>query len=188
MLRQTLLRADKTRRPMKAYRYGYQPDPRKLAPRRSMHQKELFPDVVRPPTKAIPTVAAFCETLDVNRYLPMAEHAAAFSDWNQLMNPKRQALIDKGVPAKAIRRINNAIDDYKNGVPMDLEDAKPAQAYWAQFPLKGHALKIPDLPEKYRPHQLGEEQRAAKNYTQLNQMPQWARDEEARLAGKAANK
>jgi hypothetical protein len=184
MLRLTRLARDQTRQPMKSFKYGYQPDPRKIAPRRSISRRELFPKVVRPPSREVPDVAAFLTAADNNKYNPVGEHAGSFESWHELFHATTKQMKDKGIPIRAIKTIVTQRDIYNNGDAMDKFNATGMQEYYGQFPHKGYTYKIPDLPDRYRPHQLGEEQRSTPDVGRLAVMPEWAVAEEARLAEK----
>jgi hypothetical protein len=187
MLRRTLVSRDSTRQSMKSMQYGYQPDPRKLAPVRNVLQREIFPRVARPTTRAVPDQATFLQAIDVNKYHPVADHAGAFESWEELMFVNRKVLTDRGVPYKTVRLIRDEVDLYKNGVMPNVYDRKESQTFWSQFGNTQHRV-LPKLPEKYRPHQLGEEQRPVPDIPALSRQPDWAVAEEKRLAEKRSAK
>uniref|UniRef100_A0A7S1M2Y0 Protein FYV4, mitochondrial n=1 Tax=Neobodo designis TaxID=312471 RepID=A0A7S1M2Y0_NEODS len=184
MLRRSLCRRDQTRQPMKSFQYGYQPDPRKLAPMRSISTEELHPKVHRPPTRAVPDQATFLQALDVNKRFPIADHAGSFETWEELNDPPQQTLADRGVPNRVINHVRNRMELYKNGLMPNAYDRKEEQSYWDTFGNTQHRV-VPELPEKYRPHQLGEEQRGTPDFGRLSKQPEWALAEEKRLAEKA---
>lgn len=185
-MRRALRLLDSSRNPHKQYKYGYQPDPRKLAPMRTIHQKELFPTVIRPPTAALPDHTAFLQAWDIDRQTPLSEHAALFEDWQDMQTMKVSTMVDKGMSRKhanKLRKYRNAFNIA--GVWPDWQDRKETQNYYKQFhkgdkPANAQVYD-PVLPEKYRPHQLGEEQRALPNHAALNRHPEWSKLEEARL-------
>jgi hypothetical protein len=168
----------------KAYKYGYQPDPRKFAPISRFSQKELFPSVVRPPCALAPTAGDFLERCDVHEGYPTADFKGNFDSWESLMTSSRARNIKVlGMPRNTAIYISECIDEYRNGKPPMYFDAKAERAYWKQFKRKdGAHVRVPELPEKYRPHQLGVEQRPGVDHESVNRMPSWAEKEEERLA------
>lgn len=156
---------------------------------RVINQKELFPVVNRPPMARLPDAAAFLTAVDICRNSPLSEHSAAFPTWNSLHRMSIKTMTDKGIPIKhayKIRKFRNMFNHA--GIFPDFQDKKEHQAYFRQFapPDKPSSARYydPALPEKYRPHQLGEEQRALPVYSYLNQHPAWAKAEDERLAAK----
>lgn len=187
MLRACIRRLDQSRTPLKVHRYGYQPDPRKLLPNAEKTQRELFPKLTRPPCKAVPDVAAFLDAVDVDKYYPLSEYAGQFESWQEMMNPSTPKLLAEGVPRKHTRRLRDFGDAYTQGKLPDRFKRHEEQTFWAQQDRKGNKqIRIQPLPEKYRPHQLGEESRPLPDYAAMNRMPEWAAKEEERLAAKRA--
>ncbi len=186
MLRRSLARLDKTSARVKTYKYGYQPDPRKFAPMEFVRHEELFPRVTRPPCSLVPDVETFLERGDIHEGVPMADFKSAFASWDELMEsrPKKNEKT-RGMSFKSALWLSEMIDDYRNGRPPEYFDAKEEWKYFKQFkhpyPRDKQKRRIPELPEKYRPHQLGEDAKPLPNYRELNRLPQWAVEEEKRL-------
>jgi hypothetical protein len=186
MLRLTQRALDHTKQPHKVYKYGYVTDPRKFVPIERVGQKELFPRVVRPPCAHVPDFEAFLDKCDVEARYPVSEMKASFSSWDDLMNGRKTAK-SRGVPYKAMTYLRMQADLYRNGVLPQRFDRKAEQKYWKQFDRKDKTQsRIPHMPEKYRPHQLGVDERPLPDYAAMNRMPEWAQKEEARLADKKA--
>ena len=184
MLRLTLLLLDKTKAPSKVYKYGYQPDPRKFAPSQFLRHEELFPRIVRPPTASVPDTDTFLERCDIHADVPTADFKASFKSWDELMQSRtRENRKVRGMSRKLSTWLAECMDDFRNGRPPEYFDSKAEDKYFKQFHSKFNKQKrrIPELPEKYRPHQLGEESRPLPNYRELNRMPDWAIAEENRL-------
>lgn len=83
------------------------------------------------------------------------------------------------------KTIRSAVNAFSNGTPPEEFDTKEEWLYYKQFKTVDYSYRvIPELPEKYRPHQNGIDQAPVPDYTQINAMPQWAVEEEKRLAEK----
>lgn len=175
MLRAALRRLDKTKAPHKHYKYGYIPDPRKLMPMETIASEELEPTLIRPPNSFVPNTDRFLERLDVNDLRPAADFKSSFTSWTDLMTASVDTMVARGIPRKTAKLIHGGVRRFHCGVMPDQCDRKPERVFWRQFDSKDHAHRIiPELPEKYRPHQLGEESRAIPNFDELNLMPAWA--------------
>lgn len=183
MLRRSLSQLDKTRMPTKVYKYGYQPDPRKFVPIEFVRHDELFPRVVRPPCSIVPDAETFLEKCDIHDSVPMADFKSSFASWDELMMSRpKQNQKTRGMSRKLVTWLSECTDDYRNGRPPQYFDAKAERKYFKQFKNKDlQQRRIPELPEKYRPHQLGEDAKPLPNYRALNAMPDWAVAEEDRL-------
>eukprot|EP00796_Vickermania_ingenoplastis_P012860 gene12860-8741_t len=132
MLRSSFKRLDQTHGPHKAYKYTYMPDPRKLSPIETTQRTEVLPIAIRPPTAYVPNHEAFLEKADVHRLMPTSEFKSTFRDWNDLMT----------------------LLAFQNGNPPERFDTKEEWLYYKQFKTKDYSYRvIPELPEKYRPHQ-----------------------------------
>jgi hypothetical protein len=183
MFRLTARTLDKTRAPTKVYKYGYQPDPRKFAPVEIPRYEELFPRVMRPPCAAAPDTDTFLEKIDIHEVVPMADFKTAFSSWDELMKsrPSQNRKV-RGMSEGTARWLAECVDDYRNGRPPQHFDIKDEDKYFKQFKLPDRSRRrIPELPEKYRPHQLGQEVRPQLNHKEANRQPEWAVKEEERL-------
>lgn len=167
---------DKTRAPHKHYKYGYIPDPRKLMPMETISDEELMPSMIRPPCTFVPNSDTFLDKLDVSELRPASDFKSSFSSWNDLMTASVETMMARGIPSKTAKLIRSGVIRYNCGVLPELVDRKAERQYWRQFDNKDHAQRvIPELPEKYRPHQLGEDSRQLPNFDDLNLMPPWAR-------------
>ncbi|CAJ1033365.1 putative IGR protein motif containing protein [Leishmania utingensis] len=185
-MRYTTRILDQTTGPHKAYKYTYMPDPRKLAPIETSMRSEVLPVVIRPPTSYVPNHEVFLEKVDVHRLAPTSDFKATFKDWNDLMTCSKRELRTRGVPLLTRRAIRAAVLAFQNGNPPERFDTKEEWLYYKQFKTKDYSYRIvPELPEKYRPHQNGIDQAPVPNYNEINQMPEWAVKEEKRLAEKS---
>ena len=194
MLRRSAWVLDKTKAPTKVYKYGYQPDPRKFAPMERVRTEELFPRVVRPPCAATPDVDTFLDKCDIHETVPLSDFKATFAGWDELMLSRvGENKKVRGLSPKQAQWLAECLDDYRNGRPPGYFDKKAENTYFRQFSVSktsgGKKFRVPELPEKYRPHQTGEDSRPLRNYQELNRMPDWAIKEEERLAasGKLAS-
>lgn len=196
MLRRSHFLLDKTHNPTKVYKHGYVPDPRKFAAVEIPNYHELFPRITRPPCKAVPDTDTFLEKTDIDERVPMADFKSSFQSWDELMTsrPKQNQKV-RGMSKKATMWLSENIDNYRNGRLPDYFDNKNEQTYFKQFTLRkcNYLYRIPDLPEKYRPHQLGEEansaiHKSASKFREQNRMPEWAVKEEDRLIEKGVMK
>lgn len=186
-MRQTLRALDQTTGPHKAYKYTYMPDPRKLAPIESIQRTEILPIVIRPPTAYVPNHEAFLEKADIHRLAPTSDFKGTFRDWADLMTCSKRELRTRGVPRLTRKAIRSAVLAFQNGNPPERFDTKEEWLYYKQFKTKDYSYRvIPELPEKYRPHQNGIDQAPVPDYNEINQMPEWAIAEEKRLASKSA--
>ena len=196
MLRRSLSLLDKTHNPTKVYRHGYVPDPRKFAAVEIPNYEELFPRTIRPPCKAVPDTDTFLDKTDIDERVPMSDFKSGFQSWEELMSSRvHQNVKVRGMSKKAALWLNENLDNYRNGKLPDYYDNKDEQKYFKQFTDRkcNYLYRIPDLPEKYRPHQLGEESnsglhKSAAKYREQNKMPEWAVKEEERLIEKGLMK
>lgn len=178
---------DNTKAPHKAYKYSFIPDPRKLAPIESSHARELSPCFIRPPTKYVPDKDTFLEKCDTHLSLPTADFKSSFSDWNDLMTTTYKKLKVAGVPKNTAKAILRDVRRFQNGIPPERFDTKEEWQFWRQFKTGDHTYRrVPELPEKYRPHQMGQDSQPIPNYSKINEMPEWAAKEEERLKQLAA--
>ncbi|CCW66165.1 unnamed protein product [Phytomonas sp. Hart1] len=185
-MRSTRLFLDNTYGPHKSYKYTYMPDPRKLAPIESTHRNEVLPIAIRPPTSYVPNHNVFLEKCDIHRLKPTSEFKSTFKDWNDLMTCNKRQLRVRGVPTLTRKAIRSAVLAFQNGTPPERFDTKEEWLYYRQFKTKDFSYRvIPELPEKYRPHQNGIDQAPVPDYDKINQLPQWAINEEKRLAEKS---
>lgn len=184
-LRRSFILLDNTHRPHKLYRYSYVPDPRKFAPIERTAAAELFPQVVPPPTKYVPDTDTFLERCDIEASKPTADFKSVFQSWNELMTMSVLQMKLNGIPRATRNAISMAVHRFKKGVPPEEFDRKTEAQYWRQFKNKdGMRRIIPELPEKYRPHQHGIDSPPIPEYDKINEMPEWAKNEEARLASR----
>ena len=175
-MRPTSLFFDKTKASHKYYKYGYQPDPRKFYPADRISKTELFPTIVRPPCSRVRTTDEFLEKIDYHIKYPASEFKTAFSSWNDLMTATDQNMMKRGIPPKVARFIQKHVGYFTNGLVPLRFDAKGEQRYWKQFKtINGAHVRWPELPDKYRPHQLGEDVPRQPNYAEMNRLPDWAR-------------
>lgn len=189
MLRASRRCLDQTTGPHKAYKYTYMPDPRKLAPIETMQRSEVLPIMIRPPTSYVPNHEVFLEKTDIHRLRPTSDFKATFKDWNDLMTCSKRELRVRGVPRSTRQAIRSAVLAFQNGNPPEMFDTKEEWLYYKQFKTGDYSYRvIPELPEKYRPHQNGIDQAPVPNYAAINEMPQWAVEEEKRLAAKLDGK
>ena len=173
---------DQTKAPHKQYKYSYVPDPRKLSPMETVHDNELNPSTVRPPTKSIPNHVVFLEKCDVNNTFPTSDFKDTFKDWTDLMTMDKKTMVKNGIPANTAMVILKNVHRFKCGYMPELYDLKEEQQFWKQFKtIDNSQRRIPELPEKYRPHQHGVEQPPLPDYGQINVMPEWAQKEAERL-------
>lgn len=185
MLRYSFRILDQTCGPHKAYKYTYMPDPRKLAPIETTQRCEILPIAIRPPTSYVPNHEVFLEKTDIHRLKPTSEFKSSFRDWNDLMTCDKRQLRVRGVPSMTRRAIRSAVLAYQNGNPPEHYDTKEEWLYYKQFKTKDYSYRIiPELPEKYRPHQNGIDQAPVPDYDQINKLPEWARKEEEKLQSK----
>ncbi len=179
---------DKTKRPHKMIKYGYVPDPRKLAPIDGVSRLELFPWVIRPPSRTVPDVGTFLDKCDIHEGRPTSEFKQVFESWDDLMSVGTRSMKARGIPMRTARFITRSMDQYVTGINPQRFDAKGERQYWRQFATThktfGSHIRIPDLPDRYRPHQLGTDVQPAPDYQALNRLPAWAVEEEKRLKSK----
>ncbi|ESS66466.1 hypothetical protein C3747_60g153 [Trypanosoma cruzi] len=184
-MRSTCRLFDQTCGPHKSYKYTYMPDPRKLAPIETTSRSEILPLVIRPPTSYVPNHETFLEKVDIHRLKPTSDFKATFKDWNDLMSCGKRQLRVRGIPRMTRIAIRNAVHAFQNGNPPEYFDTKEEWLYYKQFKTIDFSYRvIPELPEKYRPHQNGIDQAPLPDYREINKMPEWARKEEERLKEK----
>ena len=192
MLRRCLRALDTTRREPKVYKYGYIQDPRKMAPYEAFHPDELTPAVIRPPMASLcPTTDAFLDRIDVSDKYPVGDFKSSFGSWDELMTATHSDMVKMGMSKATAYKVVKARAAYANGRPPLQFDKRAEKKYFAQFKANnkdGSHRKIPDLPEKYRPHQQGQDQRPTPDYVATNAVPEWAQKEDARLAAAGGNK
>ena len=176
---------DKTKHPHKVYQYTFMPDPRKLAPIETVAPEEIEPKVIRPPHSWVPDVETFLDRIDVDELRPASDYKSSFTGWNDLMTASVAEMMSRGIPSKTAKWIDGWVRRYHKGeLPMDHKRQAERQ-YWRQFNNKDNGqFRVPELPEKYRPHQMGEESQPIPNYSEINEMPEWAAKEEERLKAK----
>ena len=179
MLHRTLVVVDKTKAPHKYYKYGYQPDPRKLMPIASMNPVESKPVFIRPPHSHVPDVEAFLDKIEVSPSIPTRDFATSFDNWADLMTTSVDEMMSRGIPRKSSMYIDYKRRHYNEGnLPEEYKRHDEIQ-YWRQFNTEdGSQKRMISLPEKYRPHQLGEDNIAIPNYVEINQHPAWATKKE----------
>ena len=183
MIRKTLRRLDQTRKPTKYYKYGYVQEPRKQLPYEQLSADDFLPTVIRPPMASlVPDVDTFLEKIDIHEKCPTGDFKGSFHSWNEFMTATLEDMMKMGMSRPTARWILKSRDFYNSGMPPIHYDRKEERKYWRQFDTKDNShRKIPELPEKYRPHQLGEDQRPVPDYEAINAMPEWAQKEEIRL-------
>ena len=185
MLRRCCRLLDQTGAPHKQYKYTYQPDPRKLAPIEKTAKQELAPQVIRPPNAFTPNHEVFLEKCDIHRLRPTAEFKSLFKDWQDLMTCSYHAMRKRGIPKSTRSAIVTARRSFMNGNPPERHDTKQEYLFYKQFKTIDFSHRvIPELPEKYRPHQNGIDQAPIPDYKAINFMPEWATKEAERLAAK----
>lgn len=187
MLRRSTNFFDKTKAPTKIYKHGFMPDPRKFAAMEIPRYSEMFPRTVRPPCSIVPDTDTFLDKTDISEFVPMADFKSAFETWDDLMlsRPQKNRKV-RGLSITTSKWLAESIDDYRNGRPPQYYDLKEEAKYFKQFKNGCRAqYRIPELPEKYRPHQLGEDNtnlhKSSAAYREQNKMPAWAIKEEERL-------
>ncbi|CBH16263.1 hypothetical protein, conserved [Trypanosoma brucei gambiense DAL972] len=185
MLKRTLTVLDQTYGPHKSYKYTYMPDPRKLAPIETTQRSEIVPQSIRPPTSYVPNHETFLERADIHRLRPTSDFKASFKDWNDLFTCDKRQLRVRGIPRMSRDAIRTAVQAFQNGNPPERFDTKEEWLYYKQFKTVDYSYRvIPELPEKYRPHQSGIDQAPLPDYREINKMPQWAECEERRQSKK----
>eukprot|EP00760_Papus_ankaliazontas_P006076 PhM_4_TR12881/c0_g1_i1/m.36463 len=188
-LYETSVRHSQQYNPTKIYRYSYMPDPRKFAPIEKVAESELFPMPLRPPHAEVPTVEAFLERITVRKGMNCAEHASSFESWEHLMTASRQDMHALGIPGNVAVHIMNWQRWYRMGYVPARHNKESEQDYWSQYKrtIPGSKQRYQEVPENYRPHQQGIATRPVKDLTAANVMPDWAVEEEKRLAEKRAS-
>jgi hypothetical protein len=182
MIRSSCRLLDQTGAPHKQYKYSYIPDPRKMAPIEKTARLELAPQVIRPPNAFTPNHEVFLEKCDIHRLKPTAEFKGAFKDWQDLMTCSYHTMRHRGIPQNTRIAIVRARRAFLNGKPPEHHDTKQEYAFYKQFKTQDFSHRvIPELPEKYRPHQSGVDQAPIPDYKAINNMPEWALKEVDRL-------
>lgn len=187
MLRFTRCALDSTKAPHKYYKYGYTVDPRKLAPFERLHTTEFKPKYIRPPNKFVPDVATFMDKAD-HHEANVADFSSTFKSWNDMMTSSAGSMKQRGMTHWSVKSLRTAIISYREGYLPDRFKVKNELQWYKQFKRtnKDNQKRIvPELPEKYRPHQQGMEQPGLPDYSKINQQPEWAAKELERLAAKA---
>jgi hypothetical protein len=134
----------------------------------------------------VPSVDVFLERTDIHRLAPTSDFKSSFADWNDLMTSDCKALKQKGVPRFTRKAIRTAVQAFHNGSPPERFNTKEEWLFFKQFKMKDFSYrKVPELPEKYRPHQNGIDQPPLPDYVKINKMPEWAVKEEARIAARS---
>lgn len=142
----------------------------------------MLPIAIRPPTSYVPNHEVFLERTDIHRLMPTSEFKSTFKDWNDLMTCDKRQLRVRGVPSMTRRMIRSSVLAYQNGNPPERYDTKEEWLFYKQFKTKDYSYRvIPELPEKYRPHQNGIDQAPVPDYEAINKVPAWAVKEEDRL-------
>ncbi len=155
-------------------------------PMETMAEDEVRPSMIRPPGACCPDVATFLRKIQTDEVRPASDFASVFSSWNDLMTCPMNELLARGIPSKTAALIRDWRNRYNNGELPEYYDLTAERQYWRSFKplLVLDRMRVPELPEKYRPHQLGEDSRAVPDYAAINVMPPWAVKEEERLKEK----
>lgn len=174
---------DSTKAPHKYYKYGYTLDPRKLAPFEKLHDTEAFPNYIRPPNKFVPDVQTFMDKSDFHE-ANLTDFTNTFSSWNDMMTATESTMRQRGMTKWAAKALRKSILRYQQGFLPDRFKVKGERAYYKQFKANKDLQYrvVPDLPDKYRPHQQGIEQPPLPDYGRINAQPEWAAKEMERLA------
>lgn len=161
------------------------PDPRKLAPIETTSRAEVLPRAIRPPNSYVPTHEVFLEKLDIHRLAPTSDFKGSFTGWSDLMSCGKREMRKRGVPKRTRFAIISGVNAWHNGNPPERFDSKAEWLHYKQYKTVDHSYRvIPEMPEKYRPHQNGIDAPPLPDYRAINRMPEWAAKEEERLKEK----
>eukprot|EP00758_Cryptobia_borreli_P004729 Tbor_TRINITY_DN4549_c0_g1::TRINITY_DN4549_c0_g1_i1::g.15897::m.15897 len=182
MLKRTTPFRDSTKAPHKYYKYGFQLDPRKYAPMETSPRNEVSLFAIRPPNRFVPDHETFLERADY-KGVGLEDYKGTFTGWKDMMTCTAVEMRRRGIPYEAVLLLKKNINRFNKGGLPDSFNCKEERLYWKQFKTKDNTYRmLPELPEKYRPHQTGVETPTLPDFRAINAMPEWAQKEEHRLS------